>query len=66
MLTRAFNQHRFERLVIVAPPEMLGNFRQTLPEPVKRHIIIEEDKDLTWLPDDELAERLDSLSARAA
>ncbi len=41
---------------------MLGNIRTALSEEVKKRVLVEEDKDLTQLPDNELAQRLAELS----
>jgi protein required for attachment to host cells len=65
ILDQAFEQHRFQHLVVVAPPDMLGKIRHNLPETVSRHIIMERPKELTQLPDDELAERLQALAQAA-
>jgi protein required for attachment to host cells len=61
ILDKAISQHQVDRLVLIAPPEMLGKIRGSLSEQVKRRVAIEQDKDLAQLPDNELAERLAAL-----
>lgn len=46
---------RYDRLVIVAPPSFLGDLRGYLPATVKACVSHEIAKDLTKLPDHELA-----------
>ena len=66
VLDKALNEHRFDRLILTAPPEMLGKIRNALTEQVKHRILHANDKDLTQLPDNELAERLTRLTEDAA
>jgi protein required for attachment to host cells len=40
----------FQRLVVVAPPTVLGNLRRLLSEPVAKTVVGEIDKDLTKIP----------------
>jgi protein required for attachment to host cells len=61
VLEKALNEHRFEHLILIAPPEMLGKIRAALTDEVKKRVLVEEDKDLTQLPDNELAQRLAEL-----
>lgn len=58
VLEKSLNEHRYDHLVLTAPPDMLGKIRNALSARVKRCLLAEQDKDLTQLPDDELAERL--------
>lgn len=53
-LETASNEGRFARLMLVAPPKMLGELRDVLPEKVKEKIVKEVDKDLTWVSVHEL------------
>lgn len=43
----------FDKLIIIAPPKMLGHLRSNLSEKIKKFIIAEVDKDLTKLKDRE-------------
>lgn len=43
------NQHRFERLVLIAPPEFLGRLRQHLHKDAARMVVAEIHKDLVHL-----------------
>jgi protein required for attachment to host cells len=47
MLGRAAAEHRFDRLVVVAPPVMMGELRRSLPDFAKRMEVVEVLKDLT-------------------
>jgi protein required for attachment to host cells len=49
---------QFEQLVLIAPPQMLGDLRAHLGPKAAKCIVAEVDKDLTQLPDSELATRL--------
>jgi protein required for attachment to host cells len=49
----------FERLIISAPPKMLGDFRKAINKNIKSKIIGEIDKDLTNVPKKDLASFLD-------
>lgn len=53
-LTEALTEGRFARLVLVAPPRVLGELRAVLPEKVRAAVVHEVDKDLTWVPVHEL------------
>lgn len=66
VLENALSQHRFEHLMLTAPPDMLGKLRDALSAQVRRSIVCEQDKDLTQLPDNELAERLANLTEKMA
>ncbi|HJU10110.1 MAG TPA: host attachment protein [Candidatus Binataceae bacterium] len=65
VLDKALNERRFDRLILIAPPEMLGNLRNALTEQVKHRVVGEQDKDLTQMNDKELAERLDKFNEQS-
>ena len=44
------SQNRFDRLILCAPPALLGHLRKHLPEPLKADVTEEIPKDLTQLP----------------
>jgi protein required for attachment to host cells len=48
----------FDRLIVVAPPQALGDLRSAFPEAVRSKITGELNKDLTHLPVNELAAHL--------
>jgi protein required for attachment to host cells len=52
-------QGLFDRLIVVAAPGMLGDLRAKLSNPVKQVLLAELSKDLTHLPDHELAPHLE-------
>lgn len=54
-LERAQRQHRFDRLVLMAAPEFLGDLREVMPKPLSEAIAVEIRKDLVH--QDELAIR---------
>lgn len=49
-LEAASNEGRFARLLLVAPPKMLGELRELMPARLKEKVVGEVDKDLTWVP----------------
>jgi protein required for attachment to host cells len=51
----------FDRLVIVAPPVLLGDLRSALSPAVKATVVAELDKDLTRTPDRELLAHLEDV-----
>lgn len=53
------SQKAFDRLIIVAPPQALGDLRDALPESIRGLIVTEVAKDLTKTPDSEVAGHLD-------
>jgi protein required for attachment to host cells len=57
-LEKAADEGRFARLMLVAPPKMLGELREVLAEKVKEKIVKEVDKDLTWVAVHELPAHL--------
>ncbi len=59
--------HRFDELVVIAPPAWLGSLRSHLNADVKDAIVLEISKDLTRLPPPRLSARLrELLPVRAA
>jgi protein required for attachment to host cells len=58
-LEKAANEHRFDRLVLVAAPKALGDLRDLLPKTVHGKIVAEIDKDLTNVPTRDLGKHLD-------
>lgn len=53
----------FDRLVVVAPPTMLGYLRKSLGSDVTGKLIAEVDKDLTKVPNNEVASYLETVIA---
>lgn len=53
-LEAADKEGRFDRLLLVAPPKMLGELRDVLSQKIKEKIYKEVDKDLTWVSVHEL------------
>jgi protein required for attachment to host cells len=64
VLEKAIDAHRYDALVITAPPRFLGLLRETICEKVRRRVTQTLDKDLSLLPPHDLEKRL--RSARAA
>ncbi len=56
MLNDAFVQHEFHRLVIAAPPKLLGELRAKLDKQVQQVVIAELDKNLSNEPLPQLAD----------
>jgi protein required for attachment to host cells len=54
LLQKGSDDHRFARLVLVAPPRFLGYLREILREPVARHVVASLDKDYTLHDEREL------------
>lgn len=52
------NRQAFDELVLVAPPQLLGDLRKCLSEPLKKLVVAEIDKDLTHLPIPEIDSHL--------
>lgn len=42
------NGHHFERLILVAPPHLLGDLRKALPEPLKKKVLQELAKEIPF------------------
>jgi len=61
MLSDHLTKGDFDRLVVVAPPVMLGNLRKMITPEVKSKIIAEIDKDLTRLPNSEIAFHIENV-----
>ncbi|HYV48703.1 MAG TPA: host attachment protein [Myxococcaceae bacterium] len=59
-LERAFHAHEFRRVVLVAPPEMMGYLRRALAPAVAAAVTHEITKDLSQLRQDELEDRIAS------
>ncbi len=57
-LTRGFDDHRYDALVLVAPPHFLGLLKATLDEPVKKRLEGTVDKDFSPLEPREIERRL--------
>jgi protein required for attachment to host cells len=53
-------QHRYERLVLVAPPGFLGTLNQALGKQVLGHVVLEVNKDLCAMPPHEIHAHLAS------
>ena len=61
MLADHLAKKDFDRLVVVAPPVMLGNLRKMIKPEVKSKIIAEIDKDLTRLPNNEITFHIENV-----
>jgi protein required for attachment to host cells len=57
-LRQAMDRRAFDRLVVVAPPEMLGHMRQVFDDRLKGLVDAEMGKDLTHLSTHQLAHQL--------
>ncbi len=53
-LYRAAHRNEFEQLIVVAPPRVLGELRDSFHKEVKSRILAEVDKDLTNHPVDQI------------
>lgn len=58
LLERAAGDRQFDELVLIAPPRMLGEFRNTLDKATRAHVSAEIPKDLTQLALHELPRHL--------
>lgn len=58
-LSRAFDEHAYEKLVLVAPPHFLGLLRAELEDKVAKRVGASHGKDYHELSVRELAERID-------
>lgn len=58
MLDQAMRSNRFDRLVLVAPPQFLGALKGDLTPQLQKHLMVTVDKDLTHFDVPELTERL--------
>jgi protein required for attachment to host cells len=61
MLADHSAKEAFDRLVIVAPATMLGNLRRMIKPEVRNKIVAEIDKDLTRIPNNEIASHIDNV-----
>lgn len=64
-LEKARTDHRYDQLVLVAPPKFLGLMRKELGAEVGKLVVDELDKDLSWLNLRELEKRFARESGRA-
>lgn len=53
-LDQARNEHRFDKLCLIAPPKFLGLIRQNLGEEAKKAVEEEIPKDLAWIADHDI------------
>lgn len=58
-LDEADTHQRFDRLILIAAPQTLGDLRSMLPDRVQAKVVREIDKDLTSIPLQHLAKHLD-------
>ncbi len=63
-LEKARTDHRYDRLVVVAPPKFLGTLRKDLGKEVAKLVTDQVPKDLSWLNARALAEHLERGSGR--
>ncbi|MGK4003421.1 host attachment protein [Sorangium sp. So ce1036] len=63
VLERGLNDHAYDALVLIAPPQFLGLLRATVTKQVSHRIESSVDKDLSWLDGPRLTERLRELRA---
>jgi protein required for attachment to host cells len=64
-LEKARTDHRYDRLMLVAPPKFLGLMRKELGKEVEKLVLDEVPKDLAWLNAREIEEYFAKGSARA-
>lgn len=62
-LNEAVLKHRYDRLILVAPPKMLGDLRQSLSKEAAAKIDGELTKDLTKVSDHDLPDHLGEVIA---
>jgi len=55
------NDSGFDRLIVTASPNMLARLRDSLTAEVKQKVYAEIDKDLTQIPDGDLAAHFDNI-----
>ena len=58
-VARLAKEGRFDHLVLVAAPKILGDLRELLPKTVHGKIVAEINKDLTKIPTRDLGKHLD-------
>jgi protein required for attachment to host cells len=61
LLERDRQDHRFDHLMVVAPPQFLGVLREAWPAPLQQRIVRELNQDLVGLEEPELQARLAKL-----
>lgn len=66
LLTAELRQGAFDRLLVVAPPQMLGDLRADYSDDVRAALVEEIAKDLTALAPHELEARLPELAGRSS
>ncbi|MFA5949678.1 MAG: host attachment protein [Hyphomicrobium sp.] len=54
ILSHRLREGLYDRLIMIAPPAMLGDLRKSIPRPVQEVVVAELAKDLTKIPNDEL------------
>jgi protein required for attachment to host cells len=64
-LDKARTEHRFDQLVLVAPPKFLGALRKELGKEVGKLVADELPKDLSWFNERELEDYFSKGSGRA-
>jgi protein required for attachment to host cells len=64
-LDQARNEHRYDQLVLVAPPKFLGALRKELHKEVEKLVVDELPKDLAWFNAREIEEYFAKGSGRA-
>jgi protein required for attachment to host cells len=62
ILARALERGAYERIVVVAPLVMLGDLRAAISDPVRAKIVGEVAHDLTKIPNNEVAGRIEDIS----
>jgi protein required for attachment to host cells len=62
LLNEAGQRDEFDTLVLVAPAHVLGDLRQALDEPTRRKVTAQLQKDLTKVPNADLAKHFTDLS----
>ncbi len=61
LIERAGDRQRFDRLILVAPPKVLGEFRNALDKTTRARVSAEIPKDLTRLAPHELPRHLEEV-----
>ena len=64
-LDQARNEHRYDQLVLVAPPKFLGALRKELHKEVEKLVVDELPKDLAWFNARQIEEYFATGSGRA-
>jgi protein required for attachment to host cells len=63
VLQEAQGRKHYDQLILIAPPKMLGDLRAALPEALKAVTCAEINKDLTQIPNGEMADHLKDVLA---